>query len=165
MPWKLKTSWVKSFYSRASKICSSRRLLGNHIKIIEQFMSWNNFRKHICKSLLKIVCKESSKQETSIVNKNNILTIWIRLPDIVSKGEHLLKKCIRKVKRNCSIDIKFVILYNTKNISNYCTVKEKIPQEQSSSVIYQITCPGCLKRYVGKTDRCFHIRMNEHGRI
>ena len=54
-------------------------------------MSWNNFRKHICKSLLKIVCKESPKQETSIVNKNNILTIWIRLPDIVSKGEHLLK--------------------------------------------------------------------------
>ena len=35
---------------------------------------------------------------------------------------------------------------------------------QRPSVIYQITFPGCLNHYVGKTDRCFHIRMNEHGR-
>ena len=53
-------------------------------------------------------------------------------------------------------------------ISYYCTdivdTDIDIDIEQRSSVIYQITCPGCLKRYVGKTDRCFHIRMNEHGR-
>ena len=31
MPWKLKTFWVKSLYSRASKICSSKSLLRNQI--------------------------------------------------------------------------------------------------------------------------------------
>ena len=31
MPWKLKTFWVKSLYSRASKICSSKSLLKNQI--------------------------------------------------------------------------------------------------------------------------------------
>ena len=36
--------------------------------------------------------------------------------------------------------------------------------EQRSSVIYQVTCPGCLKRYVGKINRCFHVKMNRHGR-
>ena len=59
---------------------------------------------------------------------------------------------------------KFVIIYNTKKSSNYCTVKDKIPIEQRSSVIYHITSPGCSKRYVAKTDRCFHLRINEHGR-
>ena len=51
-----------------------------------------------------------------------------------------------------------------KKISYYGTVKDKIPLTQKSSVIYQITCPGCLKRCVRKTDRCFHITMSEHGR-
>ena len=113
---------------------------------------------------MKNICKKVPKQEKNIVNKDSILTIWIRLPYIGKKGEHSLKQCIRRVKRNCNTDIKFVILYNTKKIFYYGTVKDKIPLAQKSSVIYQITCPGCLKRYVGKTDRCFHIRMSEHGR-
>ena len=164
MPWKLKMSWVKSLYFLASKICSSKRLLKNQIKLIEQFLSWNDFPKYIRKSFMKNICKEASKQGKNIVNKENIPTIWIRLPYIGNKGEHLLKQCIRKVKRNCNTDIKFVILFNTKKICYYCTVKIKIPLTQKSSVIYQITCPGCLKRYVRKTDRCFHVRMSEHGR-
>ena len=164
MPWKLKTSRVKSLYSRGSKICSRKRLLKNQIKLLEQFMSWNDFPKCIRKSLMKNICKEAPKHEKNIVNKDNIPTIWIRLPYIGNKGEHLLKQCIRKLKRNCNTDIKFVILYNTEKISYYCTIKDKTPLAQKSSVIYQITCPGYLKRYVGKTDCCFHIRMSEHGR-
>ena len=35
---------------------------------------------------------------------------------------------------------------------------------QKPIVIYQLAYLGYLKRYTGKTDRCFHIRMNEHGR-
>ena len=53
MPWKLNTSWVKSLYSRDSKICSSKCLLKNQIELIEQFMSWNNLPKYIRISLLK----------------------------------------------------------------------------------------------------------------
>ena len=40
MPWKLKTSWVKSLCSQASIICSSKRLLKNQIEmihVVEQF--------------------------------------------------------------------------------------------------------------------------------
>ena len=71
---------------------------------------------------------------------------------------------MREIKHNCTSDIKFLILYNTKKISYYYTVKDKIPIAQRSSVMYQITCPGCLKHYVWKTDCCFHIKMNEHGK-
>ena len=113
-------------------------------------MSQNDFPKYIRKSLLKALCKEAPKQEKNIVNKNNIPTTWIRLPYIGSKGKHLLKQCIRKVKHNCTTDIKFVILYNTRKIWYYCTVKDKIPIEQRSSAIYQISCAVCLKRYVRK---------------
>ena len=94
MPWKLKTPWVKSLSSCASKICSSKCLLKNQIELIEQFILWNDFPKDICKSLLKNLCKEVPKQEKNIVNKNNIPTIWIQLPYIGSKGEHSLQQYI-----------------------------------------------------------------------
>ena len=32
------------------------------------------------------------------------------------------------------------------------------------SAMYQVTCPRCLKRYIGKIDRCFHIRIYEPTR-
>ena len=109
-----------SLYSQASKICSSKHLLKNQIELIEQFMSWNDFPKYMRKSLLKNLCKEAPKQEK---NNNNIPTNWIRLPNIGSTCEHLAEECIRKVKRNCTTDTKFVIIYYTKKSSNYCTVQ------------------------------------------
>ena len=42
--------------------------------------------------------------------------------------------------------------------------KDKTPIAQRTSAIYQITCEGCLNRYVGKTDLCFYKRMDKHGR-
>ena len=30
-------------------------------------------------------------------------------------------------------------------------------------MIYEFTCPGCQKKYIGKTDRCLSIRLNEHA--
>ena len=127
-------------------------------------MSQNDFPKCVRKSLLKRFAKKPPIKEKNFVNENKVPTIWIRLPYTGNKVEHLLKQQIRKVKRSCATDIKFVILYNAKKIPCYCTVKDKIPIAQRSSVIYQITFPGCLKRYVKKTDRCFHIRINTYGR-
>lgn len=124
-------------------------------------------RDKVCLQCQRMAENQESVQMTcgfQLVNKDNIPTIWIWLPYIGNKGKHLRKQYIRKVKHNCTNDIKFLILCNTKKISQYCTVKDKIPIAQRSSVTYQLTCPCCVKRYFGKTDRCFHIRIDEHGR-
>ena len=73
-------------------------------------MTWNDLPKYIRKSLLKNISKEAPKQEKNILNKNNIPTIWTLLPYIRNKGEPLLKQYIRKAKRNCTTDIKFITL-------------------------------------------------------
>ena len=45
----------------------------------------------------------------------------------------------------------------------FCPTKDKVLTEHKANVIYEIVCPGCGERYVGKTDRCFKTRMLEHG--
>ena len=82
----------------------------------------------------------------------------------MNKGKHLLKKSVSKAQCNCTTDINFVILYNTNDILYHCTIKNKIPIAQRSSVVYQVTCLDFLKGYVGKTEFCFHIGKDEHGR-
>ena len=44
----------------------------------------------------------------------------------------------------------------------FCNTKDNISAEQKSNVIYGITCPGCFKKYIGKTDRNLITRLDEH---
>ena len=55
------------------------------------------------------------------------------------------------------------VIYTTTKLSDFCGVKDKIPNEQKNDVIYNINCPGCGEDYIGKTDCCFGVRMHEQG--
>ena len=41
--------------------------------------------------------------------------------------------------------------------------KDKTPKDQVSGMIYQIECPGCGDKYIGKSERCFGTRLHCHG--
>ena len=78
-------------------------------------------------------------------------------------GESLTSKLLRKLRRCFKIDVKFKVLYDTRKLSSFCTTKDRIPYNQMSSVIYKIKCPGCGEKYIGKSERCFGIRMHCQG--
>ena len=43
------------------------------------------------------------------------------------------------------------------------TNKDKIPDLSKSNVVYKITCPGCGKSYIGKTNKRLQTRLFEHA--
>ena len=45
----------------------------------------------------------------------------------------------------------------------FCSAKDKIKTTQKANIIYDIQCPACKEHYIGKTDRCFVTRLDEHG--
>ena len=47
----------------------------------------------------------------------------------------------------------------------FCGLKDKVPSNLQSHVIYEFCCPGCHSKYIGKTDRNFGTRLDEHGSI
>ena len=53
--------------------------------------------------------------------------------------------------------------YTAVSIGGHGSNKDKIPTHLKSNVVYKFDCPGCGKSYVGKTDRNFLTRLNEHG--
>ena len=159
-PWRFKIAWVQSLYHRARKICSNDNLFTEQLLNIRKFMSWNGFPKHISKSLLNKLNKTPDR--TSSIADTDIPTIWLTLPYAGLKGETLVKSCVRKIHRYLK-QAKIVVRYNNKKLSFFCSTKDNIPIEQRSEVIYEITCPGCGGKYIGKTDRCLIIRMIEQG--
>ena len=90
--------------------------------------------------------------------------IFFCLPYAGIIGEQLVKHCLKKIKRSLKIDVNFVVIYDTQKFWFYCNVKDKVCHEQRNNIIYRITCPGCGKKYIGKTERCLISRMNEHGK-
>ena len=79
----------------------------------------------------------------------------------IMKEEHTKK--IKKIRRCLKINVKFVVIYDTKKISFYCNVEDKVPHEQRNNIVYRVRCPGCGGEYIGITERCLISRMNEHG--
>ena len=51
----------------------------------------------------------------------------------------------------------------TKKVSYFCSNKGKVPGLSHSNIVYEITCPGCMKMYIGKTDKCIYKCLTEHS--
>ena len=159
-PWKFKIAWIKSLFHRATKICSDENLLKGQLSKLTKFISWNGFPIYIGKSLINRLKKDEKVDQNDL--DPDIPTIWLTIPYAGDTGEYLVKSCIRKIRKFMK-DVKVIVRYTTKNISLFCSTKDPIPIEQRAQVIYEITCPGCGGKYIGKTDRCISIRMTEQG--
>ena len=134
------------------------------MKNILSFMSWDGFPNYVSKPLLCCLKSNSTITPSSnSIEKNDIPEIIFHLPYAGKVGEQLLKRCLKKVKRCLNSNVKLRVLYDTKKMSFYCNIKDKVPHDQRNQVIYKIKCPGCNRCYIGKTERCLITRITEHG--
>ena len=84
-PWKLKISWIKALHNRATKICSSKKLLNDQINRIRTFMSWNSYPKYVRNSIIKRKEKKTAVQK----DDESVIKIWNRLLYLVIKVNDL----------------------------------------------------------------------------
>ena len=89
--------------------------------------------------------------------------IWLRIPFLGKQGEFLVKKLLRKIQRNLTQSVKFIVIYDTKKISYFLPKKDKIPNTSRSNLVYEFTCPGCNSSYIVKTERNLATRLSEHS--
>jgi hypothetical protein len=88
--------------------------------------------------------------------------VWVRVPYLGKQGETLVKNCIKKIQRCLTVPVNFIVIYDNKKFSYFLSNKDKIPNLSKSSVVYEVTCPGCSATYIGKTERRLQTRLAEH---
>ena len=159
-PWNLKTASVKALVNRAKKICSTLQNFNRQLHKIKKFMAWNNYPIYIVKASLKRQLKGKPEKQTK---PHDLIKIYLKVPYLGKQGEQLVTMLVRKLPRYLKPNVKLIKFFNTKKASIFCPTKDKVTKKQKVNVIYKIICRGCNNVYVGKTDRCFGIRMNEHG--
>ena len=177
-PWSRKTAWIKSLFCRAVRICSNTFFLNRQISTISKFMAWNGFPASFrCAILRKLKSKHNSNNpapysntssENNLSNNTadeNISKIWVRIPFLGKQGEYLVKTLIRKLQRNLTKPVKFIVIYQTKKVSYFLSKKDKIPDLERNDLVYEFSCPGCSATYIGKTVRNLRTRLTEHAQL
>ena len=169
-PWNYKIGWIRSLYFRSLKLCSNANLFKKQLDFLDQLLSWNLYPKYVRKSIFARLEKMYNNQNPvsptpEIDISKDITTIWFKVPYFGKEGEKLVNRCVRRLKYCFKPDaiVKFRISYNTKKLAIFCSNKDKIPLGLKSNCIYEFTCPCCSASYIGKTDRNFDTRVNEHG--
>ena len=162
VPWRYKCSWIKSLVYRAKRICSPN-LLHLELHKIRDIISWNGFPKRIGNKIISKIL--NSEQTNPLQEPVAFTTIWITLPYLGQKGEGIVTRCIKKLKRCMIVDnnVHFRISYQSTKLSFYTNMKDKLPLMANSFVVYEFRCPYCSSNYVGKTERTLQERATEHA--
>ena len=123
-------------------------------------MAWNGFPLHVRKFLCNKFLKKTTKTNRTSEEKS---TLWLNLPYLGKNGQFLINNLEKKL-RKCLSDFKFKIVLKTNKISMFCSNKDKIEKIKKANVVYLFTCPGCSKKYIGKTQRNIVTRLEEHAK-
>lgn len=84
--------------------------------------------------------------------------VRVRLP-FCKSNENLARTFLKKVNSFLGDAYSVFIIWNTCKVRSLFPLKDRNLHPQC--VIYEGVC-SCGAKYIGETDRCFHIRKNEH---
>jgi len=88
-------------------------------------------------------------------------TIRVRLP-YCAKNENLTRTFLKKLRSFIGESFNVYIIWNTSKIRSLFPLKDK--NLHPHCIIYKGTC-SCGEIYIGETERCNHLRFDEHENI
>ena len=86
---------------------------------------------------------------------------YFKLPFIGSMSLYTQKKLNDIIKRFCKVE-NVKLVFTTCKLSSFFSLKDRVPFELQSFVVYKFVCNGCSAMYVGMT--CSHLstRIKQH---
>ena len=90
-------------------------------------MSWNGFNKNIRLSIIRKLKERQNLSKNQLTKQTGTDTspkdvspkIWLRIPFLGKQGEFLVKRLIKKIQRNLTRPVKFIVIYQTKKVSYF----------------------------------------------
>ena len=159
--WNHKVAWIRSLASRAKRLCSPTKLK-DEIKNITRFASYNGFPRWTVKKILR---ENMNRQQRRENDRDESEKIYMFLPYCGKEAESVVFRCKKRLSKLFKKDlhVEFRIHFQTTKLSFFSSNKDKTPFLSSSSLVYQFSCPGCTKSYIGKTESTLFNRTKEHG--
>lgn len=67
---------------------------------------------------------------------------------------------MRKIRPRLNVKVQFAIIYETKKfIRFFVSSKDQVLDITRSNVVYEISCPECNQKFIGKRERCLEATL------
>jgi hypothetical protein len=149
-----KMSVISSLASRVHSHCSTNEQKKSEMDHITEELIQNGYPKHIVKEKVKKFSIEQMKPSESR-DSTTEEPKTVSIPFINSMSQRISRALARA-------DIRSVMKPGSSMKNQVCHMKDKIPTENKSNVVYLVPCTECNATYVGETKRRLKARVTEH---
>ena len=154
-PDSVKSGMIAGLVNRAMIVSSDETTLEKEVKHIKTVMASNGYPKQFVD---KAIRKQMRKKNNIDTGKNtdkerkSMQTASIPFVDGLSQE-------VRRLARSADIRCTF---FSPNSTQQLYAVKDRLPTDHSTHVVYSIKCNTCEEEYVGETMRALHVRCKEH---
>ena len=162
-PVKYKRNLIITLVTRAYKICSSYFDLHRELEFLKSLLKKNGYplnfiETYIGQRLSKLHLTVASTPSENI--KRPILYVPLTF---TGRCSNKIKKQLSKLLSDTYPQLDVKIYFRLQNkIRNFFRIKDKIPTNLRSKLIYLWKCRGCEATYIGRTTRSAWTRWFEH---
>ena len=156
-----KIGLIHCLLDRMWKICNNYTSIHFEIEKLKSILIKNDYP-------IKIINWEIQKflndiqLSKIIIDKADKKILYLVLPYIGKVGVDIKKRLLSLTyKYYPQVNLR-VMFKSPFEIGKLFKFKDVIPKELRSNVVYKLTCKDCHRCYIGKTNRCLSIRMDEH---
>ena len=165
IPEKFKRTLIYTLVDRAWKICSTYQLWHREISYLKTMLMSNGYTRRFIEfqvhRYLSTIYDQNAPPPKKLTYGPDKLRFYIRLP-YLGAANHKLEGCIRTCfKRIKAGGFQLVIINKYIRLKDWFGVKDRIPKLMRSNVVYKLEC-SCGKYYIGQTERCLKVRVDEH---
>ena len=164
-PLLYKKGLVRTLVDRTYKITNTWEKFHLDIENLKHYFLKNSYPIRLIESTIN---KYLNKQlDTRVLNqpsveKNTVDVRYYSLPYIGHFSKITQDKVSSLCKKLCKGNIQIKLAYSTLKIGSFFSLKDMIPENLKSFVVYKFECAGCNASYVGETTRHLSTRINEH---
>ena len=158
IPTSYKIGLIKTLINRCYEISSSWMLFNTEIEEIKKLLSKDLFPTHLIEKEIKnFLIKKYSKPDEKPESKFN----YFKLPYIGDCSKSLNVQLNKLCKNYCK-EVKIRLVYAPYKIGSMFSLKDNLPSDLKSNVVYKFQCRRCNASYIGETQRHINVRIKEH---
>ena len=164
-PMSWKRSLTSCFLHRAKIICSDKTAHEEEIEKLRKIFYQNNYTNEFFNQAITKFENKRNKQQTQAEQDNKSdkmdFKIMVKIPFIGKPSVVYGNRLKKAIKHH--LDEQVSVLYETTKVKDSFKIKDNIPKEICSQIVYKFTCPGDPETsYIGHTIRNLRERVKEH---
>ena len=164
-PLRYKIGLINTLLDRIRKINNTDSGFQQDVKQLTTTLKRNLFPPHLIDKVIKTFNRRNTTNTTTNINNaptnEDNSTRYFKLPYTGFYSQITQRKLQSLIKQFCNnLDIK--LAFSSFKIKNLFSLKDSVPEDLKSCVVYQFTCAGCNSSYIGETTRHLSTRIKEH---